>query len=286
MAVDTFIPEVWDANLITAINKQLVLGDPGVCINTNYEGDIAAHGDTVHINSLADPTIKDYVKNVTVISPDTLTTTEQTFVIDQCKYYAIEVDDVDKRQAINGGGLLTKAAGRAAYQLKKTADTFVGARMVAGAGTVLPPASVSAAANSDDAYGLILDIKKELDGKDIPDEGRFLVADPDFLNALAWDKRFTDASQYGSNRLITNGEVGTILGFTLKRSTNLPAGATTGTFIVAGTNQAMTFAQQISKSEAYRPESSFSDAIKGLHLYGGKVIEPAYLAVVDTTLTA
>ena len=293
MAVDTFIPEVWNANLITAINKQLVLGEPGVCINTNYEGDIAQAGDTVHINALADPTIKDYVKNVTKIEPDTLTTTEQTFVIDQCKYYAIEVDDVDKRQAINGGGLLTQAAARAAYQLRKTADTFVGARMVAGAGTVLSPTRISAK-TTDAAYGILVEIKRALDNKDIPDEGRFVVAHPDFINALAWDKRFTDASAYGSNRLITNGEVGNILGFTIKRSTNLPQGTlqgeagsqVRGSFVVAGTNQAMTFAQQISKSEAYRPQDSFSDAIKGLHLYGGKVIEPDYLVVQDLAVAA
>lgn len=281
MAVDTFIPEVWSANLITTINKTLVLGDPGVCINTNYEGEIADSGDTVHINTLADPTIKDYVKNVTVISPDTLATTDETLVIDQTKYYAIEVDDVDKRQA--KGELLTKGAARAAYQLKKTADTFVGARMVAGAGTVLTPMTVTAS-TADDVFGFVVEMKSALDNLDIPDEGRFLVAEPDFVNALAYDKRFTDASAYGSNRLITAGEAGSILGFTIKKSTNLPAGATTGTFAVAGTSQGMTFAQQIMKSEAYRPESSFSDAIKGLHLYGGKVIEPEYLVVADLTV--
>lgn len=279
MAVDTFIPEVWNANLITAINKSLILGDPGVFINTNYEGDISDAGDTVHIGTLADPVIKDYVKNVTVINPDTLTTTDQTFVIDQSKYYAIEIDDIDKRQAIKGGSLLTQGATRAAYQLKKTADTFIGARMVAGAGKVFAPATIGITA--DEAFGLIVQLKAHFDGLDIPTEGRYIAADPALASVLAYDKRFTDSSAYGSNQLITNGEVGRILGFGIKSSTNLPAGATGGSFLIAGTNQAMTFAQQISKTEAYRPESSFSDAIKGLHLYGGKVIEPAYLAVQD-----
>lgn len=289
MAVDTFIPEVWNANLITAINKTLVLGDPGVTINTNYEGDIAEAGDTVHIGTIADPTISDYVKNVTVINPATLTTTDQTLIIDQCKYYAIEVDDVDKRQAKAGGSLLKTAATRAGYQLRKTADTFIGARMVAGAGTVLTPRKISAAA-ADVAYQVIVDLKKVFDNLDIPHEGRFVAVHPDYYNALALDKRFTDASAYGSNRLITNGEVGSILGFTIKMSTNLPAGTvqtgTQGVFIIAGTSQGMTFAQQINKSEAYRPESSFSDAIKGLHLYGGKVVEPSYLAVLDLAVGA
>jgi N4-gp56 family major capsid protein len=289
MAVDTFIPEVWNANLITAINKTLVLGD---AVNTNYEGDIAEAGDTVHVGTIADPTIRDYVKNVTVINPDTLSTTDQTLVIDQSKYYAIEVDDVDKRQAKAGGALLKQGAARAAYQLKKTTDTFLGARMVAGAGTVLAPSIVdttaAGAAGESAAYLKILQIKKALDNLDIPTEGRFIAAEPNFINALALDKRFTDASQYGSSRLITNGEVGTILGFAIKLSTNLPAGTVQstiqGTFILAGTSQGMTFAQQISKTEAYRPESSFGDAIKGLHLYGGKVIEPAYLVAADTAV--
>lgn len=285
MAVDTFIPEVWNARLITALDSTLVLGD-GTCINRDYEGDIAQAGDTVHINHIADPAIKDYVKNVTVISPDTLTTTEQTLTIDQCKYYAIEVDDVDKRQALNGGALLATAATRAAYQLRKAADTFVGARMVAGAGENMGAVTLNATtASTNDLYEFILELRTHFDDTDIPDEGRFIVGSADFVNSLAYDPRFTDASKYGSNRLITNGEVGSILGFTIKKSTNLPAGATTGTYVVAGTSAGMTFAQQISKSEAYRPESSFSDAIKGLHLYGGKVVRPEFLAVADVTVT-
>src|SRR4051812_10535612 len=113
MAVDTFIPEVWAAQLLTALPRSYVFGQLNV-INHDYEGEIAEFGDTVHIGSLADPTIATYTKNVTAINPQTLATTDQSLLIDQSKYFAFEVDDVDARQVRNSGDLLNKAAMRAA----------------------------------------------------------------------------------------------------------------------------------------------------------------------------
>lgn len=287
MAVDTFIPEIWNAQVITALEKSLVLAQPGVTVNTDYEGDIAQAGDTVHIGTLADPSIADYVKNTTVIDPATLSTTDQVLTITQSKYFAFELDDVDARQTINGGALLSTAAQRAAYKLAELADTFVGGLMTAGAGTIL---TAGDAATADAAYKIVVKLKLALDKKNVPQAGRFLTVSPDFYALVLQDSRFIDASQYGSNRAITTGEVGSILGFTVKVSTNLPEG-TAGTagevsnFVIAGTSQGCTFAQQINKTEAYRPQNSFSDAIKGLHLYGGKVVRPEFLAVMDVDVT-
>src|ERR1044072_6993976 len=105
MAITNFIPEVWAAELLTSLKKALVFGDVA---NHDYEGDISEAGDTVHIVSVNRPTIGDYVKNVTSINPETLTDAERTLVIDQCKYFAFEIDDVDARQA--KGGLMSEAA--------------------------------------------------------------------------------------------------------------------------------------------------------------------------------
>lgn len=291
MAVDTFIPEVWNAQLITALEENLILADPGSSVNTNYEGDIAQAGDTVHIARIADPVIADYIKNVTIINPATLSTTDETFTITQSKYFAFEVDDVDRRQALNAGALMNEAAKRAAYGMRALADTFVGAQMVAGAGTVLDPMDI-VAADAADAYAVILRLKLALDKKLIPQEGRWLTCDPSFYALLLLDPRFIDASKYGGsgNTPLHNGEVGKILNFTVKVSTHLPKGTAgaageVSSFVIAGHQMATTFAQQINKTEAYRPESSFSDAIKGLHLYGAKVIQGEALAVIDVDVT-
>jgi N4-gp56 family major capsid protein len=282
MAVDLFIPEVWAAELLTTLPRKYVFAQSGV-VNRDYEGEIAAFGDTVHIGTLTDPTISTYVKNVTVINPETLTTADETLLIDQSKYFSFEVDDVDARQVRDDGQLLTKAADRSADGLAKAADTFISGLMVANAGTVLAAAD---AATPDAAYRLVRRLKIALDKNDIPFAGRFLIVAPEFYGLLLGDNRFINAQAYGSTDPIRNGEVGSILGFAVMLSNTIPAGtAGTGTevsnFVVAGHGIATTFADQINKVEAYRPESSFGDALKGLHLYGARVVRPEALAIVD-----
>jgi N4-gp56 family major capsid protein len=294
MAVDLFIPKVWAAELLTALDKTLVAGQSGVT-NRNYEGEIANFGDTVHIGSLSNPTISDYVKNTTVINPQTLSTTDQTLVVDQAKYFAFEVDDVDARQVRDGGVLMTRAAQQAAYGLAEATDTFLLTKMTTGATNIVPATDVSTATPGG-AYAVVLKLKLLLDKQNVPQDGRFLLVSPDFYAVLLSDQRFIDAAQYGSTSPIQNGEVGRVLGFAVIVSNNIPQG-TAGTaatppamgefsnFVVAGHSMATTFAEQISKVEAYRPESAFSDAIKGLHLYGAKVVRGEALAVCDVDVT-
>lgn len=286
MAVDTFIPEVWASDLFVALRGSQVFGQGGL-INRDYEGDVAQSGDTVHIGSLTRPTISTYTKNVTAIDPQTLATTDQTLVIDQSKYFAFEVDDVDARQVKDGGQLLNKAADDAAFGLADGADLFLASLMTTGAGNVLVAGD---ALTADAAYKIVLALKVKLDKAKVPTQGRFLAVSPEFHALLLQDNRFIDASSYGSNTAILNGEVGRILGFNVMVSLNLPAG-TAGTgaevsnYVIAGHSMATTFAEQINKVEAYRPQNSFSDAIKGLYLYGAKVVRPEALAVMDVDVT-
>lgn len=286
MAVDSFIPEVWAASLKVALAERFVTAQPGV-INHDYEGEVAQFGDTVHIGSLADPTISDYVKNVTNINPQTLNTTDETLVIDQSKYFAFEVDDVDQRQVRSAGDLLTKAAYRAANGLAKTLDTHLLTKMTVGAGNILTAQDV---ATADAAFLLLRRMRMTLDKQNVPAEGRWLMASPEFQALILGDSRFIDASRYGSTSPILNGEIGRALGFQMLNSNNLPAGTAgdapeVSNFVIAGHGMATTVAEQISKVEAYRPESAFSDAIKGLHLYGSRVVRPEALVVCDVDVT-
>src|SRR6185312_17202465 len=111
MAITNFIPEVWAAQLLGILDKNLVYaGSP--CVNRDYEGEIAAYGDTVHIGSIADVDIVDYTKD-TDLTVETLTDADRTLVVDQAKAFAFEIDDIDLRQARSGGALMTEAARRA-----------------------------------------------------------------------------------------------------------------------------------------------------------------------------
>lgn len=286
MAVDTFIPEVWNAELLTALAPSYVFAQGGV-VNRDYEGDVAESGDTVHIGTLSGVAINTYTKNSTSINPQTLTTTDQTLVVDQSKYFAFEVDDIDARQAKDGGQLLSKAALLAARGLASTADGFLSGLMTAGAGTVMTPAAVSTA---DAAYLLIRNMRVKLDKNNVPAEGRFLIVSPEFYALILGDARFVDASKYGSTDGIRNGEVGRIVGFSVIVSNTIPAGTAAtlpavSNFVIAGHSMATTFVEQIVKTEAYRPQDSFSDAVKGLYLYGAKVVRPEALVVQDTDVT-
>lgn len=286
MAVDTFIPEVWNAQLLLALAKATVFGQPSVS-NRNYEGDIAEFGDTVHINSLGRPTIATYTKNVTSIDPQTLTTTDNTLVIDQSKYFAFEVDDVDARQVRSAGNLLNQAAVDSAQGLAEVGDTFLSTLASTGAGTILTAQDV---ATADAAFLLLRKLRLALDKASVPTSGRYVVVSPEFYALILGDNRFIDASAYGSSSPIMNGEVGSAIGFKVMISNLLPAG-TAGTgaevsnFVIAGHPMAITFAEQINKTEAYRPQDAFSDAIKGLHLYGAEVVRPEALVACDVDVT-
>jgi N4-gp56 family major capsid protein len=285
MSVTSFIPEIWSSELLTTLPRKYVFGQAGV-INRDYEGEISAKGDTVHIGQLTDPATRAYSR-YTNITVDQLTTTDQLLLIDQQRYFAFEVDDVDKRQVQDDGQLMTKAADRAAANLAKDADAYVSSLMVANAGTILTAQDV---ATADAAFLLVRKLRLALQKADVPSEGRFLIASPEFITLLLGDARFINAQAYGSARAIQNGELGSVLGFSVLESNTIPAG-TAGTppevsnFVLAGHGMATTFADQISEVEAYRPEALFADAVKGLHVYGAKVVRPEALAVCDVDVT-
>ena len=286
MAVDTFIPKIWAASLKVALDEQYVTAQPGV-INNDYEGEIASFGDTVNIGSLSDPTISNYVKNVTSISPQTLATTNEQMVVDQAKYFAFEVDDVDQRQVRDSGDLLTKAAFRSARGLAKTLDTHLLTKMTTAAGNILAPQSV---ATADAAFALLRRLRMTLNKANVANDSRFVIVSPEFEALILGDNRFIDASAYGSNTPILNGEIGRAIGFQVLTSNNLPGGTAgvapaVSNFVLAGHSMATTVAEQISSVEAYRPQDSFGDAIKGLHLYGSRVVRPEALVAVDVDVT-
>lgn len=280
MSIDRFIPEIWSAVLLDALETRLVYAQPGV-VNRDYEGEIENAGDTVRITSIGDPTVADYVPNSTSITPEELTDAQRTLVVDQLKYFAFKVDDVDKRQA--KGDVMSTAMRRAAYQLAKVADTFV-AGLYTGvvAANNLGTVSVTTGAL---AYTQIRKLKLALDEADITEEGRYLAAPPWYYSLLLEETKFLDASASGSTEALRNGSVGRVLGFDLLQTNQAPNPTGDDYVVQAGVAEAISFAAQINQTEAYRPESSFSDAVKGLSVYGAKLVRPDHIAVVTASQT-
>ena len=120
----SFIPEVWSAKMLVSLKKALVYAGPGV-VNRDYEGEIKGQGDTVRIRSMGRPTIGTYTKNSTTITPETLTDAQRALYIDQSKYFAFELDDIDAAQST--GGELETSLQEAVYGLRDVADQYVAA---------------------------------------------------------------------------------------------------------------------------------------------------------------
>ncbi|MEU1805844.1 P22 coat protein - protein 5 domain protein [Streptomyces sp. NPDC019937] len=279
MAITRFRPEIWSARLLVALRKALVYSGPTV-VNRDYEGDIAEAGDTVRITSISDPTIGTYLPNSTTITPEELNDAQRTLVVDQSKYFAFKVDDVDKRQA--KGNVMPEAMSRAAYRLADTVDQYV-AGLYTGivAGNVIGSTGspVNTFTTPTDAYDKILvPLRTRLSKANVPTTGRFVVVSPELHASLLLDGRFIKVNESGTDTSLRNGMVGRAAGFDILESNNVPVPSGDTQVIIAGVNSAISFAEQINKTEAYRPESSFSDAIKGLALYGAKLVRPDCLA--------
>ena len=280
MAVTSFIPELWNARLLYALEKNHVATK---LVNRDYEGEIKNAGDTVHINTLGAVAVRTYAQG-TALTYDALSTSDQTLEISQQKYFAFALDDVDKAQA--AGDIMDTAMGRAAYSLADVSDAYLLGVIAAGGsssnyvGSAGSPIALTAA----NVYTNIVAMRTALDKANVPTQGRTLVVPPEMYALLLQDARFT-AVQGVAEGVITNGLVGRVAGFDIYMSNNVvKTSADTPVYsITAQIADATTYAEQIIKTEALRPEGSFSDAVRGLHVYGAKVTRPEEIATLFGT---
>jgi len=274
MAISTFIPVIWDARLLLHLDKALVYGN---LVNRDYEGNITQAGDTVKINQIADITVNDYDKGTDLTYSD-VDGTPTTLKIDQQKYFAFKVDDVDKAQA--NVNLIDGAMQRASYKLRDTVDQYIAsfhtaAGVTEGLGSDAAPTTISSA---NKAYEALVDLKGALDDNNVPADGRFVVVPSWFYGYMLKDARFVEAGTTATDARLTNGFIGRAAGFDIYQSNNVPNTEKAKYKILAGTRQAISFAQQVTKTEALRLEGSFSDGVRGLLVYGAQVVQPKALA--------
>jgi hypothetical protein len=284
MAVTNFVPDIWSAKILQNLSRRSVAA--GI-VNRDYEGDITRAGDSVKITNFVDPTIGTYTAHTDITIEDVDDAT-QSLLINQQKYFAFEVDDIEKAQSVNGGAVLNTAITRASYGLKNVLDQFLLTTLAAGASAAAPDHQVAEAtiATPAAAYEALVAWGVLLDEADIPEEDRFVVISPKFHGMLLKDDRFVKAGDDVAAATRLNGRVGEAAGFEVFKSNNLPAGpgAGAGTSQIAGYRGAATLAEQIISVEAFRLEKRFADGVKGLHVYGAKVTRPTGLVVADVII--
>lgn len=297
----TFIPTIWAGKLLEKFYASTVLA---AIANTDWAGEINSMGDKVIIRTKPTITIKDYQVNqeLEVERPNSNVIELQ---IDQGKYFNTALDDVMETQA--DMNLLGMWADDASEQLKISIDTEVLAYMPteiaattnegAAAGKISQNVDLGAAgpvgtnalhvvaraptAGQVEVIDAIVRLGQVLDEQNIPETGRWLVV-PAWFAAMIKRSELRDASLTNdSMTMLRNGRLGMIERFTLYMSNLLPVDATDGfTNIIAGHSHGMTFASQLTEMETMRSERTFSNIMRGLQVYGRKVVDGTALALL------
>ena len=266
-----FIPEVFSKLLQAKFYKTSVL--PAIS-NTDYEGEISGQGDKVHIRTVPNVTVADYTGTVSYAD---LTTSTVELLIDQAKSYAFKIDDVLSAQG--DIDMLAEASKDAAEQMRIAVETDVLANVVTGATTIGAQTTIT----SSNILANILDIAKDLDELNIPEEGRFIVLPPSMISLLKQSELRQAYLTGDATSPLRNGQVGQVDRFTVFQSNMLytPSTGTDATYthVLAGHPKAITFASQFTNTETVRLESTFGDGVRGLKVYGRKVVTPDCLAV-------
>ena len=277
MAFTNFIPEVWSARLLEHLDNVHVYS---ALLNRDYEGDIRAYGDTVHINQIGDIAINDYTGE-DLAAPEELDSTMMELKIDQAKYFNFQVKDIDNAQS--NPKVVDAAMQRASYNINDVIDNYLAGLLLAGvkSGSTITAKTLTSA----NAYDYLVDLGVLLNEHNVPMLGRWVVIPPWFHGLLLKDERFVGNGTGYNQAILQGGWVGDAAGFRIHLSNNVPESA--GSYsVIAGTNAAGSFAEQLVELEAYRLEKNFSDGLKGLHVYGAKVTQPDGLAVLKCTKAA
>jgi hypothetical protein len=279
LSIANFKPEIWSALTLDALRNSLVYAQPEL-VNRNYEGEISSQGQSVHITTIGDPTIGDYAPGDT-ISYEDIETAGTDLVIDQGKYFAFKIDDVDKAQALMNP--MTQMAQNAAYGLRDKADAYVASLYtgVASANVLGSTGSpIDIHTTYTDAYSKVLvPLRTKLNRANVPKEGRYVVASPEFIGSMLNDDRFVKVDASGGTEGLRNGMVGRAAGFDILESNNTPNPSGDTQVIQAGYPGAITYVDQILETEALRLQTTIADAIRGLHVYGAKLLRPTGIAV-------
>ncbi len=271
MAVNQFIPKVWSARILQKLQSTLVYGQSRI-VNTDYQGEISEHGDTVYIHGHSDVTVSPYIRNTTTLNYQLLNDERRSITIDQSDYFAVSHDDLDAAQV--KPKLLDSVSQDAAYQLARVQDTYLANLGVAGAQGLLEGAAGAARQiTAVNAYTTFVEASVMLDEKNIPETGRYAVVPPWMAAELLKDDKYFLKAKGDA---ILNGQIGTIAGIAILKSNRVPLVTSTYSVLI-GHNMAISFASQINKVEGLRAVNSFADLLRGLTLYGGKVLYPEAL---------
>ena len=281
-----FIPEIYSKKVQIALRKAAVA--EAVC-NTDYMGEISSFGDTVNIIKEPQIAVADYTRGLAVTSTD-LTDQELVLTVDQAKSFSFKIDDLEKR--FSHVNFQAVASDNAAYALRDAMDSNIlaainaGATVTTGMGTTGTPIDIGFTGSKVDPLNQMALAAKELDEANAPEDGRWFVAAPEWYNALSNSASKLLSVDFNAGQgSIRNGLVasGLLRGFSMYKSNNLPtndlsgaspAGSATAPVALFGHMSSTAAASSMNKVETVRDTGTFSDIVRGLMVWGRKVLRP------------
>lgn len=252
MAVDNFKPTLWEGALIANFHS-VSIADVLATAPSEIKGN------KVIFNRIAAGTLKEYAGKVDWEDIET-TPVEMTF--DKKKYFAFALDDVDKVQL--KAEVMTATTQEHAAVLAEQYDKDFFAALLTGTKILIGSSSTKKKVTPANAYDYVVDLGTQLSKKKVPKSNRYVTVNADYLGLLSKDRRFTSNPTVLANGIV-QGQV--INGMQVMCSEELPANV-----IIANHKSAIGAAKQINEVEAMRLQSAFSDGIRGLCVYGDKVL--------------
>ena len=286
----TMVPSFWSATLLEDLKKELVFGS---LTNSQYIGEVR-YGQSVKVFNVSGAAITDYnpVDGFGTEWTPSRAAAQQvtTLTIDKAKAFQFFIEDLEDRAVLVD--LMSVIMRETTYGLRDTVDQYIAGLFEAGATPFLTDTGQEIAAELTDDYtfyDLLVDVDTLMNKNNVPRNGRWIVVPPELRALLLKDNRFVaNASSPQAYVSLLNGEVGQAAGFTVKMSNNIPStpDASGNYRFYAGTNDALAFAYDVEKIETYRPENRFADAVKGLFVFGAKLIRPVCAYKVKVQLPA
>lgn len=274
-----FIPEVWSQKLNTMLSKSCVMLQ---CVNRNYEGEIKNQGDCVKIITPAPVSIS--TMDSSAITYSELAPTETDLIIDQKKFFAFKINDVAQAQA--NTSIMDAHLQNAKKAIEEVQDSYLlSQHAYANTGNVVGSEATPIVLDKSTIYQNFVNLALKLKNADALSENQkpWVVINPTIEACLLQSPEFISAYNVADETL-REGAIGRIAGMDVLVSTNLTA-VSSKYYILAGTNEAITFASQLSKIESLRDKDSFSDLVRGLYLYGAKTVQPKSLAKMIVSAT-
>lgn len=267
-----FIPQLWEEDIIRERDDVIVAAK--IC-NRDYEGKIKEKGDKVKINGVTRPTIVDYDDEKGFGGFERLADQSTMLEITQQKGFSFYVGDIDKKQA--EGNFVNEQKREAAAALAQVMDSFVYSEILKEKARIQTAVNELSTAN---ILNVIAEKLALLWAAGVPkNEKVYMECSPNVIAKLMLAKMIVDTD---NSKLITSGAVGKLRTFNVEveMSNNIPAFDKTGEYIVIRSKKAVTLAEQLTEIKCFEPEDFMGEAIKGVQVYGAKVIRPKELITV------